>query len=505
MVSVRDFEKLGGHVAIYGGTSILRKLVGLLLLPVYMRLLTPSDYGVLEIASIATSLFTTLVLFQMPWSMSRSYLYEAKDEREKANILGAGAAYLLIACAVFIVAGFAVVRPASVLLFKGSGYTGIGALVVANVAGSCLLNFRMTHCRNLKQPKTFSVISLSSFITSLVLTLVFVVKLEWGAFGALLGSALGLLAVNVAFVPWFMRAVRIGVDVRRIKEMLKLAAPLVPSGVALWVLMASDRFFLQRFHGLDYAGYYALANKLVLPLAFLTEAFRLAWNPMRYEYAKDADGPKMFGQVLTLLVLVFLGGILVVWALGPLAIRILTPERYGSGYGIGSSAIPFLALSHLFYAVTAVTGVGLVLAKKTQYHLVFYGLAAALNVGLNLVLVPRFDLVGASGARAAAFLLATVGCTAVSLRYFDIRFEKRRLLTAFGVFGALMAGLALQPSGGPLFETGYRVLMVVLYIPALLALGFLTPEEKELAKKLVGWKARSSDTPEEPPEDGESI
>src|SRR5262249_22153643 len=50
------------HAAIYGAANVLLQAAGLVLLPLYTRFLTPSDFGVLEILGRAGEVFLTCLL-----------------------------------------------------------------------------------------------------------------------------------------------------------------------------------------------------------------------------------------------------------------------------------------------------------------------------------------------------------------------------------------------------------------------------------------------------------
>lgn len=263
---------------------------------------------------------------------------------------------------------------------------------------------------------------------------------------------------------------------------------MVPGAVALWLLMGADRFFVQRLLGDDYVGYYGVVNKLVLPAAFLGEAFRLAWNPIRYEHARDPMGPKVFGRTLTVLTFVFLAGVLALWVLGPTMIALLTPAN--RDYGSAAGAIPFLGLSYFFGTVVAITGIGLVLAKKTHYILLSQLLSLVVYVPCIFLLTPLAGMTGVAAARAIAFLVAAVGCTAASWKEYRISFEWKRLMMLALVFLVLALLPCLSAFRQSPLEMVFRCLIVAGYPALLLMLGFLTPREKELLKDLAGqgWR-----------------
>ena len=71
------------HSAIYSLSSILIKLMGFILLPVYTRLLTIEEFGTLALLGTFFGIFRLVSYFGMQTGMMRSYLHKAKTEEEK--------------------------------------------------------------------------------------------------------------------------------------------------------------------------------------------------------------------------------------------------------------------------------------------------------------------------------------------------------------------------------------------------------------------------------------
>ena len=69
----RDIFSLVKHTSIYTVGVILSKLVGFVMIPLYTRMLTPADYGVLELMSMTTDVIALLVGLGLSSAVMRHY------------------------------------------------------------------------------------------------------------------------------------------------------------------------------------------------------------------------------------------------------------------------------------------------------------------------------------------------------------------------------------------------------------------------------------------------
>jgi O-antigen/teichoic acid export membrane protein len=92
-----------------------------------------------------------------------------------------------------------------------------------------------------------------------------------------------------------------------------------------------------------------------------------------------------------------------------------------------SAVIAFTAIGVFFQGVYLLTSIGLNITKQTRYYPVATISASALNVALNLMLIPRFGMYGAAWANGAAYAaLAALGY-ALSQRVYPVAYEWGRL------------------------------------------------------------------------------
>ena len=139
-----------------------------------------------------------------------------------------------------------------------------------------------------------------------------------------------------------------------------------------------------------------------------------------------------------------------------------------------------LAFATVAYAAYIVMAIGVGRAKRTQFNWAITGAAAALNVALNLALIPAYGMMGAAIATVAAYSLMFVLMTWYAQRVFPVpvpvaaRRDGGGGRVALVVVGKLLdVGLALA------------VVLSLAYPVALALLGFYLPDERARLRALV--------------------
>ena len=220
----------------------------------------------------------------------------------------------------------------------------------------------------------------------------------------------------------------------------------MPHALAQQVMAVGDRFILARFGTLGDIGVYSMSVSFgLIPKLFLS-AFENAWAPFYYATSREPDGERTFSGITTYVV-----AILTLLTAGLSAIgRDLLALVVGPAYAGGAGVITWTAVGVLFQGLYLLTSIGLNITKHTQYYPVSTMAGAACNVGLNIVLIPRFGIVGAAWANAAAYGLQAGIAFLLSQRFYPIRYETGRLarVAAAGML-AYVAATAL-PAARPL-------------------------------------------------------
>ncbi len=116
---------------------------------------------------------------------------------------------------------------------------------------------------------------------------------------------------------------------------------------------------------------------------------------------------------------------------------------------------------------------------------------AALNLALNFLLIPRWGMMGAAWATAAAFLLIALCTGAIAQRYYAVDYEYHRLGKVWLISAIILYLGTLFPPEVSAFSIAWHLALGVLAFPlALSASGFLDDHEKETVRGLLRRYAR---------------
>jgi O-antigen/teichoic acid export membrane protein len=157
-------------------------------------------------------------------------------------------------------------------------------------------------------------------------------------------------------------------------------------------------------------------------------------------------------------------------------VRLLTDPRYQRA----EKGVALLAFAGAVYAGYTVLAIGSGRARRTQLNWVVTGTGAAVNVGLNFWLVPRYGMVGAAISTAAAYVVLFVGMTLYAQHVYPVQYQWRRVVTAVGA--AVGLTIAARAAALPLAAS---FLLVLAYPLALALLGFYLPAERKRLRRLV--------------------
>ena len=132
-----------------------------------------------------------------------------------------------------------------------------------------------------------------------------------------------------------------------------------------------------------------------------------------------------------------------------------------------------LAFAAVAFGAYIVVAIGVGRARRTQFNWVVTGAAAAVNVALNLILIPPYGMMGAAVATIAAYATMFAGMAWWAQRIYPVPYQWRRVGTA------ALAGVALVVAGKLLDANLAAALALALVYPlVLLPLGFYLPAER---------------------------
>ncbi|MGD8374707.1 MAG: lipopolysaccharide biosynthesis protein [Acidobacteriota bacterium] len=417
---------------VYGTGEAIRRVAGLLLFPIYTRLLTPHDYGILSLVGACGSLSLTLLGMGIPTSIFRFYLREEGEEgrrqvlRACLNLVG------LALLPALILAGAS--RPLAQQILGDADLWLFLVLILIATYGDLLSKVPLAPIRARQQSGLYVTLTTSSLLVTLLLSVTFVVVLRWGVFGILLAQA---LVAGVWSLILLAHLLRQGIPRTRpgmMGQVARYGLPLVLAALAQFLLNLSDRFILKLFVPLSELGLYAVGYRLAEGITIATTVFSFTWVPFAFGEMGTPEGKQRMAKVGTAwfgLVLLAGTGIAV---FSRELIQVLT----GPSFHDAAPVVPVVVVGLTLSAAYPISSMGLQLADRTGYLPYLNAAAAALNLVLNFLWIPVHGIQGAAWATAAAYALLFGSSLLLSQRAFRLPISHARW--GAGILMALVAG-----------------------------------------------------------------
>jgi O-antigen/teichoic acid export membrane protein len=426
---IGSFRAVFKDIFIYGSGDAIARASGLLTLPIYTRLLTTREYGVLGFVLSAQVLFISLLAVGSDAAYARFYFAEETVEARRV-VTSTWFAFLTVWSCVLTAIAVPFSGVLSRAAFGTAHYELVITLALVSTPVTLMNNMFGQVLRNEFRAKLFTILNAATVLLTTACGIggvVFGLGVD-GIIGGILVAGLILLPVRI----WTARDM-LGWHMSRhlLDQLIRFGAPLLPASLAYWVFELSDRIVLGKLSSLSEVALYTVAIAITSGLALLVGAVGQAWSPHSlhvYERRPD-DAPAYFGQMLTYILVGFGLVSVVITAFAPEIVALLAPHRYHRA----AEAVAPLALSFVAYASVQVTAISMTITKKTHYVLVFAWIAAILNLALNLAFVPSGGMLASAWATFASYLCLTLGYLLVSQRLWPVAYERGRTFTAIAL------------------------------------------------------------------------
>ncbi len=469
-------RRLATTGAAYTAASILSKLIAVALLPLYTRYLTPTDYGAAEVMFASVVAASIVVRFGLIEAVLRFYY---KDGEDPDRVVASSFAGLFW----FSTLGALVALPFAAPLSEALLDRPAADLMRISIGGLWVLTmfeFLLTLFRLEERARAYFVTTIVNVLVTIGLTIVLVVGLDEGARGLLIGSYASGAAFVAGLIVVQRRRLSLRFDTGLLRRLLRFGLPTMPAEASLYLLNFIDRIIIVRTVGLAEAGLYSLAVKFAQGVNVLVRGFQLAWPPLAYSIRDDEEARRAYATVVTLFVAGCAFVVTGMWLFARWIARALAAPKFFESWeavGLISTAVTLYALYMVLVVILGRTG-------RTEFNLPATIAALAVNVVLNLILVPSLEIVGAGIALVASYLVVLALMYGFSQRLFPVPYQWGRLARVVLVAAALVvAGELLMPSEGVAGLLG-RIALFAAYPLALFASGFFTPGEREWLARL---------------------
>ena len=433
----------------YLPANVIPALISVATIYVFTRLLPPAAFGLYTVGFNAVMFVQGAVFIALPLAVMR-FLPAALRDGTQAALLSTAWADFALVCAPLAGAGLGLllvlpmdpdIRAILLVALPALALRAVVAMSQAQArACNAVLRYGVVECLQ----------SSAGFAAGVALIL-------WrgpAGMNAVLGVLVGAALAAAAGAPATLRLMRGSAATARPglrHELRAFTLPLAGSYVVIFLLQYADRFLLDMFAGAGVLGVYAVAFSLVeRPTTLLcqlisTATFPMAVRALEHEGAAAArtqnghNGAALLGLALPACIGLALCADQIA--------AVLAGPAYRGGV---ASLIPPLAVAALLRNIAAhYLDHSFHLLRRSDLLLAIYAPASAGNIALDMVLIPRFGMMGAAYASLIALSSACFAGIVIGHRQFGLWLPAgriARILVASLIMAAVL--MLFHPSPG---------------------------------------------------------
>lgn len=482
------YKNLTRDTLIYGIGSILSKGIAFLLLPIYTRIFTTTEYGSLEVVLVVNTLFAAILNMGMDSALSYYFVEAKKINQERAAQVVTSILQWRMIWGIFCCFIIGTLSPLiSYYLFDGAINRNIFTISIFSVFCMQIMMLSAELLRLLFRPWGYVFLSVCYGLLSALLSVIFVYYLKFGIFSVFLGSTLAALPLCLIGFHRIKKYLDFsGFHFHQWLKFLKFGTPLMPAGMIFGLMGASDRFFLQYYEGITTVGIFAVGAKLAMIMNLLVDTFRQAWWPFALDSIRREDGKSIFKTVARFYIGLCCIMVILLTYFSKTVVAILAGTQYVDAWEV----VGILSGQPVIYGFLLIGSIGIIRMEKTYLNVPLMLLALISGVFLNWLLVPQLGMYGASIATLLSYLIWCLLSLIVSQRLWRIDFDYHIMILQLSLTYSFVF-LFISFSNG---DYSFRWSIIVLVLT--LILGFSLFDNKSRRSLLSKYIQRQSEETE---------
>ncbi len=428
------------------------KLISFFLIPIYTSKLSTVQYGTLDLISAIGTIMVPLITLNISESVMRFQLDKDAPKNKIANIS-------LLVLFFGILMGL-IILPICNAYNAVSEYSVLIYLYVITLASSQIL------LCDLKGKELLSIYAASNIIYSFLIAgfnIFFLIGCHFGIAGYLLAYVISniliiifILLAGKSYKDLFVTRP----DVKLFKTMARYSIVLIPNSFMWWIMNSSDRIMVTNMVGIAANGIYAISYKLPTLINTIMQVFNQAWSysAIREKGSEDENeyNNKIFKFITSITIL---SGIAIITFAKPFLHIYVTPNYY-----LAWSYIPFLTIGSVYLTLATFIATCYTVHKDSLGYLFSGIIGAVINIGLNFLLIPKYQVYGAAIATCISYLAVFIFRLIHTKKY--IHFDVRNSEFIIGTVALLFTSIAMFSDNmfTQIFQIAIFGIMIIVYL-----------------------------------------
>ena len=408
---------------------IISSLIPLLTLPVFTRILTKEDFGVLALAQVYAVFMSGLANFGLIISYERNF-FQYRDQKRASELLYSTLIFVITAFSVFIFLTYLFKSHISRLIIGTSQHSSLLFWAFCSAGFASFKTYYLTYLKNIENAKSFTRYTIYESLIGVSSSLFLVVYLRIGVIGIVWGQLLASFIIFFTLTTNFLKILPFSFNWLILKESLKLSYPLTPRIFIGVIGKQFDKYMIGLLATIGGVGIYSIGQRISYTVFSYMTAIQNVYAPQVYRrmFDKAEKGGESIGAYLTPFAYLSIAIALMISLFSEEIISILTPKSY-------HGAIDIVIILSMFYgSMFFGKQPQLVFVKKTHIISLLSIVTIALNIALNIPFIMKWGAIGAAWATLTAGLISGAISLVVSQHYYEIKWEYKKVGAIYFIF-----------------------------------------------------------------------
>jgi len=416
---------------IYLVPTIVGNLLPIVTLPIFTRILTKEDYGILALASLYAIFASGLANFGLIVGYERNF-FQYNDKKKTAELLYSTLTFVGVSFLIFAILTYFFKGHFSKWIIGSMDYANILFWAYCATAIASFKNYYLTYFKNTENAKAFVWYTIDETVLGVIFSLFMVAYLRIGVIGLIWGQLFASLIILSILSIKFLRVLPISFNWKTLGASLRISYPLTPR-IFLGVANTQfDKYIIRLLNSVGGVGIYSIGQRIAgLVFSYMT-SIQHVFNPQIYKrmFNLKEKGKESVGKYLTPFAYISIVIALFVSLFSEEVIFILTPKSY-------HGAVPLITILSMYYGFLffgKINGTQLIFMKKTHITSILTIVTIGLNIGLTIPFVIKFGVIGAAWAMLLAGLISGLISFIVAQHYYRIEWEYKKVVPIFLIF-----------------------------------------------------------------------
>ncbi len=480
---IKKFKRMTALGSIYSLGGLLHRLTAFFLIPVYTYFLSTEDYGIIGLMTITVTL-VSLITSGVVRGFPRHY-YAPESSGKRKELVFSCLVLTLIPSAICAAIFYKMSLFWAGTILDNSAFSNIIKIYAFILIAEPVMELSLALLRLEERAKAHLAISFSHILSSALFTLYFLIIKKAGVLSLVYARLYSDCFVLLLLLPYMSKRIKVKFDFPLIKPSMSYGYASFLTGLSQFAIESSNRYILRIFGSLSSVGLFSFGYTFASILKTLIVApLKGTFEPLAYKMEREPRELRRFTSKSC--TYFYILALYICLALSMFSRDLLLIMARKKEFVDAWKVIPVIGFTFVNHGLGTFFNWGLVMRKKVLCASAIFITAAAISVGLSILLIPKYGIVGAATATMVSYLVWNALKIYFSAKFYDLHFELKRLLhiTVVGV-GLYGVSIFAANTGMVILNVFIKFTILFIYAAYFYWTKFFTLNEKMHVKKVI--------------------